>query len=94
MWNSIWSLRRSLAAKWRVVIWDGSKKPILKHHFWLGDFAGFVIGILVVGAYALGGKHWLLTNMMGTGFAYGAMQVCANQPSSSLYLLYPLNSFS
>lgn len=81
MWNSVWSIRRFLAVKWRMVIKDGSGKSILKHHFWIGDFTGLGIGVLTVGAYALGGKHWLLTNVMGSGFAYGAMQVCSDCPS-------------
>jgi minor histocompatibility antigen H13 len=41
----------------------------------VGDLAGLAAGILAVGTYALGGKHWLLTNIMGTSFAYGAMQL-------------------
>jgi minor histocompatibility antigen H13 len=33
-----------------------------------------------VGIYVAGGKHWLLTNMMGISFSYGAMQVATPHP--------------
>ncbi|CUS09437.1 unnamed protein product [Tuber aestivum] len=72
--ESMWSLRRALYARYTLV-GGSTKNPTFKATFWVGDLAGLVAGILAVGTYALGGKHWLLTNIMGTSFAYGAVQL-------------------
>ncbi|KAG0130783.1 signal peptide peptidase-domain-containing protein [Tuber indicum] len=74
MARSMWSLRRALYARFTLIS-GGTKNPSFKATFWVGDLAGLAAGILAVGTYALGGKHWLLTNIMGTSFAYGAMQL-------------------
>ncbi|KAG0644572.1 signal peptide peptidase-domain-containing protein [Tuber brumale] len=74
MARSMWSFRRALYARY-TLIGGGTKNPPFKATFWVGDLAGLAAGILAVGTYALGGKHWLLTNIMGTSFAYGAMQL-------------------
>ncbi|KAF8540090.1 signal peptide peptidase-domain-containing protein [Trichophaea hybrida] len=69
----VWSLRRKLCARWVLNYnfhGEATKKP-----FWIGDFIGPVIGAIVVGIYAAGGKHWIFTNMMGISFSYGAMQL-------------------
>jgi minor histocompatibility antigen H13 len=73
--NAIWSARRTLRARWILHLKTGgepTRKP-----FWIGDLVGPVIGTAVVGIYVAGGKHWLLTNIMGMSFSYGAMQVFA-----------------
>ncbi|RPB01804.1 hypothetical protein L873DRAFT_1827090 [Choiromyces venosus 120613-1] len=74
MAKSMWSLRRALYAKYTLAV-GTTKSPALKATFWVGDLVGLVVGILAVGTYALAGKHWLLTNIMSTSFAYGAMQL-------------------
>lgn len=80
MAKSIWSLRRTLYARYTLVVGSAKGPSSFKATFWVGDLAGLMTGILAVGTYALGGKHWLLTNIMGTSFAYGAMQVGASLP--------------
>jgi len=80
MAKPMWSLRRALYARY-TLSGGTAKSPSFKATFWVGDLAGLVAGILAVGTYALGGKHWLLTNIMGTSFAYGAMQVGPPPPS-------------
>ncbi|PWW78438.1 hypothetical protein C7212DRAFT_357075 [Tuber magnatum] len=72
--KSMWSLRRALYARYTLV-GGSTKNPSFKATFWVGDLAGLLAGVLAVGAYALGGKHWLLTNIMGTSFAYSAVQL-------------------
>ena len=73
--NAIWSARRTLRARWILHLKTGGE-PVRKP-FWIGDLVGPVIGTAVVGIYAAGGKHWLLTNIMGMSFSYGAIQVFA-----------------
>ncbi|PUU74315.1 signal peptide peptidase-domain-containing protein [Tuber borchii] len=75
MAKSMWSLRRALYARYTLVVGSPKGPPSFKATFWVGDLAGLMTGVLAVGTYALGGKHWLLTNIMGTSFAYGAMQL-------------------
>lgn len=75
LWGSVWKFRRTLGMKWNVVIKSKGLDKEIKKRFWIGDIVGVVTGLVVVGAYALGGKHWALTNIMGISFSYGAMQV-------------------
>lgn len=76
LWGGAWALRRTLRMKWNVVIKSKGLDKEIKKRFWVGDITGLVTGFIVVGVYALGGKHWVLTNIMGISFSYGAMQVC------------------
>ena len=71
--SAVWSLRRELGAKW--VLDFTHRCGHIKQRFWIGDFLGPFVGAAVVAVYATGGKHWLLTNIMGISFSYGAMQV-------------------
>lgn len=73
MHPAVWALRRKLRARWLVDV--KCMGEVLRKSFWIGDFLGPAVGLVVVAAYALGGKHWLLTNTMGISFSYGAMQV-------------------
>lgn len=69
----VWSLRRTLRARWVLnlnFLGENTKK-----NFWVGDLIGPYVGAAVVGVYVAGGKHWILTNVMGLSFSYGAMQV-------------------
>ncbi|KAI5778737.1 signal peptide peptidase-domain-containing protein [Geopyxis carbonaria] len=73
--KSLWAIRRELRARWVLHLQTAdSKKPYLKP-FWLGDLTGPIVGAIIVGVYALGGKHWIMTNIMGLSFTYGAMQL-------------------
>lgn len=75
LWGVTWALRRTLGMRWNILIKSKGLDKQIKKRFWVGDIAGLVVGLTVVGVYALGGKHWALTNIMGTSFSYGAMQV-------------------
>lgn len=70
----LWKIRRMARATWQVKLTAGEEKVV--KNLWIGDVLGPIFGALVVAAYALGGKHWLLTNIMGISFSYGALQVC------------------
>lgn len=70
---AVWALRRRLRARWLVNV--KCMGEVLRKSFWIGDLLGPVAGLVVVATYAVGGKHWLLTNIMGISFSYGAMQV-------------------
>lgn len=76
LYAPIWSLRRSLLAKWAVVFKLGrGKVASTRTTFWIGDLVGLISAIVTVGLYLFSGKHWIGTNIMGVSFAYGAMQV-------------------
>lgn len=76
LWGVTWALRRTLGMRWNIAIKSKGLDKQIKKRFWVGDIVGLVVGFTVVGVYALGGKHWALTNIMGISFSYGAMQVC------------------
>lgn len=86
LWETTWAFRRTLGMRWSVVIKSKGWNQHIKKRFWVGDMAGLVVGLIVVAAYAFGGKHWVLSNIMGISFSYGAMQV----GSSCLKLLSSL----
>ncbi|KAI9768953.1 MAG: hypothetical protein M1840_004549 [Geoglossum simile] len=72
--DAMWALRITLTEKWSLLArWHG--KPIMKLKFGINDAAGLVIGLLAIGAYSLIVKSWWLTNLMGFGFSYGALQL-------------------
>jgi len=69
----VWALRRELGAK--LVVDFTHREKNVKQWLKFGDLCGPFVGAVVVVAYAAGGKHWLLTNIMGISFSYSAMQV-------------------
>jgi minor histocompatibility antigen H13 len=72
--GALWTARISLTAKWSLLArWRG--EPIMKSKFGANDIAGLVTGFLAIGAYSLITKSWWLTNLMGFGFSYGALQL-------------------
>lgn len=71
--DTVWGLRRSLYTQWRCSLTVG--KDTTKKAFWIGDLIGQIVGVVVVGIYAAGGKHWFFTNVIGISFSYGAMQL-------------------
>lgn len=80
LWGPTWALRRTLGMRWCLVVKSKGWSQHIKKRFWVGDLVGLVSGLMVVGAYALGGKHWILSNIMGVSFSYGAVQV-RSEPS-------------
>lgn len=75
LWGPTWALRRTLGMRWCLVVKSKGWSQHIKKRFWVGDLVGLVSGLMVVGAYALGGKHWILSNIMGVSFSYGAVQL-------------------
>jgi minor histocompatibility antigen H13 len=72
--RAFWTARVFLTEKGSLLArWHG--KPIMKLRFGMNDLAGLAIGFLAVGAYSLIDKSWWLTNLMGFGFSYGALQL-------------------
>jgi minor histocompatibility antigen H13 len=69
----LWSLRRTLRARWNLDLSFCGEN--IKKTFWLGELLGPLVGAAVVAVYTAGGKHWLLSNIMGISFSYGAMQL-------------------
>lgn len=88
-WPILWKIRRTLHARWTLDLKLHSLPMIanasIKKPFWIGDVIGPAIGTTLVGIYLVGGKHWLMTNIMGISFSYSAMQVCLTQPLKSRY---------
>jgi len=72
--DAMWAVRIALTEKWSLLArWHG--KPVMKLKFGLSDVAGLATGLLAVGAYSLIVKSWWLTNLMGFGLSYGALQL-------------------
>ncbi|KAI5803352.1 signal peptide peptidase-domain-containing protein [Peziza echinospora] len=94
LYAPIWSLRRSLLAKWTVVFKLGrGKGATTRKTFWIGDLIGLIFGVLSVALYLFSGKHWIGTNIMGVSFAYGAMQLISPATFSTATLLLSLLFF-
>lgn len=91
LYATIWTLRRSLLAKWAVVFKLGrGKGGATRTTFWAGDIIGLIIGIICVAGYVISGKHWIGTNIMGVSFAYGAMQLISPTTFGTATLLLSL----
>ncbi|KAH0558901.1 hypothetical protein GP486_004472 [Trichoglossum hirsutum] len=71
---AFWRMRVSLTEKWSLLA-RLHGETIMKLRFGVNDFAGLVIGFLVVAVYSFIAKSWWLTNLMGFGFSYGALQL-------------------
>ncbi|KAI5816574.1 signal peptide peptidase-domain-containing protein [Pyronema omphalodes] len=84
----VWMARRTLRARYVIDMSLYNVSVFRKSNAFIGDFFGPVIGLFVVGMYAAGGKHWLLTNIMGISFSYGAIQLLspATFPIATLLL--------
>ncbi|KAH0543192.1 hypothetical protein FGG08_002453 [Glutinoglossum americanum] len=72
--DAFWTVRIFLTEKWSLLA-HSRGKLVMKLKFGMNDVAGLVIGFLTVGAYSLISKSWWLTNLMGFGFSYGALQL-------------------
>ena len=72
--NTLWTLRRVLTqlCTLRVKV-SGNNFLVTKFGFY--DVVGIVIGAIAVAFYNFVSKPWWLTNLMGFGFAYGALQI-------------------
>lgn len=72
--KQLWSIRALLKKNWVLRFYvhgiTNSKTKIN-----MNDTLGLVFGIASIAIYNFSSKHWLLTNLMGTSFAYGAFQL-------------------
>ena len=69
----LWTIRGLFMENWTLTIrWRG--KSLNKTRFGLNDVLGIVSGALVVLAYNFISKTWPLTNLLGFGFSYIALQ--------------------
>ena len=69
-----WALRALLRNHW---IFRGYLHGVfnVKYKLRLNDVSGFVIGIGAIILYNINGKEWWLTNAIGFGLCYGALQL-------------------
>ena len=94
LYAPLWSLRRSLLAKWAVVLkLRTGEEGVTRTTFWVGDVAGFVLGLVCVAGYVISEKHWFASNIMGVSFAYCAMQLISPTTFGTATLLLSLLFF-
>lgn len=94
LYAPLWGLRRSLLAKWAVVLKLGvGEEGAARTTFWVGDVAGLVLGLICVAGYVISEKHWFASNIMGVSFAYCSMQLISPTTFGTATLLLSLLFF-
>lgn len=72
--ESLWFLRELPQHKWTIQLYV-QHMVSGKVHIGINGFIGIVLSILAVMYFNLIDKPWWLTNLMGFGFSYGALQL-------------------
>ncbi|KZF20917.1 hypothetical protein L228DRAFT_284827 [Xylona heveae TC161] len=73
----LWLVRSLLTEHWTLIAYTRIFNEALfaKMAFGIQDVTGFVVGLAVVVYYNTMNTSWFLTNLMGFGFSYGALQL-------------------
>ncbi|KAI9721250.1 MAG: hypothetical protein M1812_002411 [Candelaria pacifica] len=72
--KSLWLLRSLITERW-ILRAHAHGRAFLRAKFGVLDMTGVVFGLLAVAYYNIVDKPWWLTNLMGFGFSYGALQL-------------------
>ena len=73
-WAGLWTIRALMTEQWTFHA-RLHGHTLTKTKFGVNDVLGMTLGLIAVVIYNFVGKPWWLTNLMGFGFSYGALQL-------------------